>query len=108
WVTDPIGGYQSLDASARPSNERVRGGRLLEDRTGNFLIGTGGPGLWRMRHQSDATAPLVQRASTLTGFMGDGVGALLDDRDGNIWAGRTQGLNRASPRKIAQIIDLGL
>jgi signal transduction histidine kinase/ligand-binding sensor domain-containing protein len=107
WVTDPIVGYTRLDQSRAPSKERGRGVRLLHDRAGNFWVGTGGQGLWRIRQQTDAE-PLVQRASTLTGFLGDGIGALLEDRDGNIWAGTTQGLNRVSPRKIVQIIDQGL
>ena len=107
WITDSIVGYRPLGARWRPSTERGRGVRLLRDRAGNFWVGTGGQGLWRLREQP-AGPPLVQRASTLTGFLGDGVGALFEDRDGNIWAGTTQGLNRVSPRKIVQIIDQGL
>jgi ligand-binding sensor domain-containing protein len=107
WMTDPIVGYRPLDASWQPPRERGRGVRLLHDRAGNLWVGTGGQGLWRIREQPGA-APLLQRASTLTGFLGDGVGAVFEDRDGNIWAGTTQGLNRVSPRKIVQIIDQGL
>jgi len=107
WITDSIVGYRAIGAAGPPSPERGRGVRLMHDRAGNFWIGTGGQGLWRIREQP-AGPPLVQRASTLTGFVGDGVGALFEDRDGNIWAGTTQGLNRASPRKIVQIIDQGL
>jgi signal transduction histidine kinase/ligand-binding sensor domain-containing protein len=107
WITDSIVGYRPLGASWPPSTARGRGVRLLRDRSGNFWIGTGGQGLWRVREQR-AGPPLVQRASTLTGFLGDGIGALFEDRDGNIWAGTTQGLNRVSPRKIVQIIDQGL
>ena len=106
-ITDSIVGYRLLGASGPPSPERGRGVRLLRDRAGNFWVGTGGQGLWRIREQPSGPA-LVQRASTLTGFIGDGVGALFEDRDGNIWAGTTQGLNRVSPRKIVQIIDQGL
>jgi signal transduction histidine kinase/ligand-binding sensor domain-containing protein len=107
WITDSVVGYRPLGAPGAPSRERGRGVRLLRDRAGSFWIGTGGQGLWRIRDQPGGT-PLVQRASTLTGFLGDGVGALFEDRDGNIWAGTTQGLNRVSPRKIEQIIDQGL
>ena len=34
--------------------------------------------------------------------------SLLEDRDGNVWAGTTEGLNRLTPRKISQIVDLGI
>jgi signal transduction histidine kinase len=107
WVSDPVVGYTRLGASRVPSRERGRGVRLLHDRAGSLWVGTAGQGLWRIRQQSDARSPLVQRASSLTGLLGDGVGALLEDRDGNIWAGTTQGVNRVSPRKIVQIIDRG-
>ena len=73
---------------------------------------TGGQGLWRVRLGDNTQAlkgmPYVERATSLTGLLGDGVYSLLEDRDGNIWAGTTEGVNRLTPRKISQMIDLGI
>ncbi len=108
WFTDPTAGFRPLSES-RPDEvpRQGRGVRLVVDRKGNLWIGTGGQGLWRAR------APLgpgtvLERATSLTGLLGDGIYALLEDRDGNIWAGTTEGLNRLTPRTFEQVIDLGL
>ena len=47
------------------------------------------------------------RATALTGLLSDGVNALLEDREGNIWAGTTEGLNRLTPHKVTQM-NLGV
>jgi signal transduction histidine kinase/ligand-binding sensor domain-containing protein len=121
-----------------PQAERGRGMRLLRDRRGNMWTATGGQGLWRahpetrdsglppspgLRRTSGTrddlngiahtvggpkSVPYIERATSLTGLLGDGVYSLLEDRDGNIWAGTTEGVNRLTPRKISQMIDLGI
>ena len=32
----------------------------------------------------------------------------MEDRDGNMWAGTSEGLNRLVPRRIMRVTDLGL
>jgi signal transduction histidine kinase/ligand-binding sensor domain-containing protein len=108
WVTDPTVGYRSLKPGSRdPIARQGRGLRMLVDRRDNLWIGTGGQGLWRTRNASTSAASL-ERSSSLTGLLGDGIYSLLEDRDGNLWAGTTEGLNRLTPRTIKQVIDLGL
>src|SRR4029077_5650827 len=84
----------------------------LRDRRSNMWTATGGQGLWRVRlgdsHEAPKGVPYVERATSLTGLLGDGVYSLLEDRDGNIWAGTTEGVNRLTPRRISQMIDLGI
>jgi ligand-binding sensor domain-containing protein len=110
WLTDPVTGFRSSRSGRAGvvSTERGRGMRLLYDRRGNMWIATGGQGLWRMRPAPDGGPPTFERATSLTGLLGDGVYSLLEDRDGNVWAGTTEGLNRLTPRKISQIVDLGI
>lgn len=111
WITDPTVGYRPLTSSAArpgPVRREGRGVRMVADRKGNLWIGTGGQGLWRARNTNAHPAQVPERASSLTGLLGDGVYALLEDRDGNIWAGTTEGLNRLTPRTIDQVIDFGL
>jgi signal transduction histidine kinase len=79
---------------------------MVVDRKGSLWVGTGGQGLWRARN-AGGSAPSLERATSLSGLLGDGVYSLLEDRDGNIWAGTTEGLNRLTPRTIEQIIDIG-
>lgn len=109
WFTDPTVGYRSTSArSVEPSSaaRQGRGLRMVVDRKGSLWVGTGGQGLWRTRNPGGVAAP--ERATSLSGLLGDGVYALIEDRDGNIWAGTTEGLNRLTPRTIEQIIDIGL
>ena len=127
WVSDSVTGFRVLheggQGGARPAQgghhdnqtmttERGRGMRLLRDRRSNMWAATGGQGLWRVRlgdnHDALKGVPYVERATSLTGLLGDGVYSLLEDRDGNIWAGTTEGVNRLTPRKISQMIDLGI
>jgi ligand-binding sensor domain-containing protein len=109
WFTDPTTGYRpagAVVAGEMPARQG-RGLRMVVDRKGSLWVGTGGQGLWRARSPVDRSAS-PERASSVTGLLGDGIYALLEDRDGNIWAGTTEGLNRVTPRTIEQIIDLGL
>jgi signal transduction histidine kinase/ligand-binding sensor domain-containing protein len=108
WMTDSIAGFRVAGGGAMRSLDAGRGVRLLRDRTGALWVGTAGQGLWRVRIVEDGKSPAIEKASGLTGLVGDGVYSLLEDRDGNIWAGTTEGLNRLTPRRITQLVDLGL
>jgi signal transduction histidine kinase len=116
WVSDSVTGFRILDSTPLErgqhdsQQERGRGMRLLRDRRGNMWAATGGQGLWRVHlNDRDATkVPYIERATSLTGLLGDGVYSLLEDRDGNVWAGTTEGVNRLTPRRISQMIDLGI
>ena len=108
WITDPVLGFKRLgQPGVSSAADSGRGIKLLRDRSDDLWVATGGQGLWHVRHPNTQTLS-VERATSLTGLLADGVYALLQDRDGNIWAGTTEGLNRLTPRKISQIIDLGL
>jgi signal transduction histidine kinase/ligand-binding sensor domain-containing protein len=127
WITDAVTGFRVVDDGSATSafaratadktshfdthQERGRGMRLLLDRRGNMWTATGGQGLWRANlagRDALKRAPYIERATSLTGLLGDGVYSLLEDRDGNIWAGTTEGVNRLTPRRISQMIDLGI
>ena len=101
-VNDWIAGFHVVGAAhlAFDLEERGRGYRLLLDRRQNLWVGTIGQGLWRVRPRRP-TGYQTERASSLTGLLSDGVGALLEDKDGNIWAGTTEGLSRLTPRRVA-------
>lgn len=105
WVADPFSGLRPLDE--RPSGRAIedgRGNRLLHDRRGNLWVGTRGQGLWRVRPDTQ----LLEKSTALTGLSNDGIESLLEDREGNIWVTTSDGLNRLTPHKVAQLVNLGL
>src|SRR4029079_15468757 len=126
WLSDSVTGFRLLNRTqvaqkGEAPAERGRGMRLLRDRRRNMWAATGGQGLWRVRleqfreHGAGHTVksgaqpvPYIERATSLTGLLGDGVYSLLEDRDGNVWAGTTEGVNRLTARRISQMIDLGI
>jgi signal transduction histidine kinase/ligand-binding sensor domain-containing protein len=110
-VNDSIAGFRRLgERSAAPAadRERGRGSRLLLDHHNNLWVGTGGQGVWRVRFQGHSGNYTTQGINALTGLLSDGVTALFEDRDGNIWVGTTEGLHRFTASKVTQITDIGL
>ena len=108
-VTDQIVGVTCIGQSRVHDgpDDPGRGRRLLVDRHANLWVGTAGQGLWRLRHAAGTVHEETARATALTGLLSDGVNALLEDREGNIWAGTTEGLNRLTPHKVTQM-NLGV
>jgi signal transduction histidine kinase/ligand-binding sensor domain-containing protein len=111
YVTDSIVGFRSVGDGATPAADPLRRGRgyaLFRDRNNNMWVGTLGQGLWRVRPGGPKKDFVIERATELTGLSSDGVLALMEDRDGNLWAGTSEGLNRLVPRRIIRVTDLGL
>lgn len=110
WVTDPIAGFRDAKESDTPPGTlmRARGSRLLYDSHGNLWIGTGGQGLWRLRHTEKGHVDASERTSTATGLSDDGITELIEDREGNVWAATRDGLNRFTPHKMTPITDIGV
>ncbi|MFN7980704.1 MAG: two-component regulator propeller domain-containing protein [Vicinamibacterales bacterium] len=110
WAADIGVGFRALgpgpDVRGR---DAARGYRLLHDRVGHLWVATIGQGLWRV-DQPDATkgAVSVQRATVLTGLSSDAVRTVFEDRDGNIWAGTTEGVDRLVPHRVTPFADIGL
>lgn len=110
WVTDPISGFRRAHDTSDPPGAlmRARGSRLLHDSHGNLWIGTGGQGLWRIRHTDKGLVDALERTSTATGLSDDGITELIEDREGNVWAATRDGLNRFTPHKMTPITDIGV
>lgn len=110
WVSDPLVGFRALgDGPALRGTEAGRGYRLLHDRDGHLWVATIGQGLWRVRRTQDPRAPLmVERTTVLSGLSSDAVRTVFEDRDGNIWAGTTEGVDRLVPHRVTPLANLGL
>lgn len=109
-VSDQLDGFRRADPSAPPVThlERGRGRAILRDRRNNLWVGTAGQGLWRVKFDDDGNVLFTERATALTGLLADGVVALAEDREGNIWGGTPEGINRLTPHKVAQVTNIGL
>jgi signal transduction histidine kinase/ligand-binding sensor domain-containing protein len=110
WIADPISGARFVedDAGLALLGLRGRGSRLMHDSRGNLWVGTGGQGLWRLRHDETLSPGVLERTSTATGLSDDGVTDMREDRDGNIWVATRDGLNRLTPHKMTPITDVGI
>jgi len=108
-VSDQEDGFRGAISPAEPIDrlERGRGRALVRDRRNNIWVGTAGQGLWRVRVDQHRVL-FTERASTLTGLLADGVSAVMEDREGNIWSGGPEGIHRLTPHKVAQVNDIGL
>lgn len=111
WVTDPVVGFRLAGHSRNLAREaqRGRGRRLLHDRLGNLWVATGGQGLWKVRiDPALADGVDIERTQSSMGLPADGIVALLEDRDGNIWAGTADGLSRLTRHSVTPLSTAGL
>ncbi|MFN7914156.1 MAG: two-component regulator propeller domain-containing protein [Vicinamibacterales bacterium] len=110
WVTDSLVGFRAFGPGpALRGVDAGRGYRLLHDRSGHMWVATIGQGLWRVRRTGAAGAPLtIERTTVLSGLSSDAVRTVFEDRDGNIWAGTTEGVDRLVPHRVTPWTNLGL
>ncbi len=106
YVTDPVGEFKDIVTLRPPSAARGRGSRLLTGRDGALWVGTAGQGLWRWRRDPVSGELSPSRSTALTGLLADGIAALFEDRDRNIWVGTPVGLNRLTLRQVQLIPGL--
>lgn len=109
-VSDQLDGFRRADPGAASLGhlERGRGRAILRDRRNNLWIGTAGQGLWRVKFDEGGNVLFAERATALTGLLADGVVAVAEDREGNIWGATPEGINRLTPHKVAQVTNIGL
>jgi signal transduction histidine kinase/ligand-binding sensor domain-containing protein len=108
WVTDTVTGFRSVTEQRRPRAGFGRNGyRLIHDRSDNLWLASIGEGLLRITSSASGT-PIVERATLQTGSPIDSVQSLLEDREGNLWAGSTVGLHRLTRQKLMSMPNVGL
>jgi signal transduction histidine kinase/ligand-binding sensor domain-containing protein len=106
WITglnDPI---RRLDVQPPPALRPARtedpagGVQLLHDSRGNIWVATLGAGAWRAYDLHSPQGPKIERFSG-NRLSSDVVRAVIEDREGNIWAGTDNGLNRLTPNPLS-------
>jgi ligand-binding sensor domain-containing protein len=104
FVSDLRYGFRPLRGErATPSTHPGRGLQLMFDRRGDMWVATGGQGVWRVGLSSDS-GNVVERVTAATGLATEGASSLLEDRQGNIWAGGSpSGLTRLMPQKFIPV-----
>ena len=110
WATDGLSGFRALgEGPTYRGRDAGRGYRLLHDRLGQLWVATIGQGLWRVGDTAPTRGTLtVERATVLTGLSSDAVRTVFEDREGNIWAGTTDGVDRLVPHRVTPFTDLGV
>jgi signal transduction histidine kinase/sugar lactone lactonase YvrE len=110
WATDSLVGFRAIGPGPDlRGSEAGRGYRLLDDQDGNLWVATIGQGLWKVRPTSDPRQPIsFERTTVLSGLSSDAVRTVFEDRDGNIWAGTTEGVDRLVPHRVTPWSGLGL
>ena len=76
-----------------PENASLSPKVMMRDGDGNIWIGTTGQGLLRLR------GGRVERLTRRDGLSSDNISALLEDREGNLWAGTARGIDQFSAPK---------
>jgi ligand-binding sensor domain-containing protein/uncharacterized membrane protein YphA (DoxX/SURF4 family) len=71
--------------------------RVLVDRDGALWIATRGQGIFHLHQQQ------IEQFTRQDGLSSDTVWALLEDAEGNIWAGTENGVDRFRERKVATL-----
>ena len=105
WVIDSRDGIRRLVTESSDESEHVSiavtGGILLSDRHGHFWVGSAyRAGLLHVSLDPNTSQPMVTALADERGILDRLVLALLEDREGNVWAGTTGGLVRFYEPKI--------
>ena len=112
WASSYDRGLRELAHSADGRPEAASWPRLLQsdpmliDRGGAMWVSTRGPGIQRFwlhppRDAAPGTEP--QRLTRAQGLSSDAAHSLLEDREGNVWAGTGGGLDRFRRTKLARV-----
>jgi signal transduction histidine kinase/ligand-binding sensor domain-containing protein len=109
FLGDPLTGFRILGQKRSPDlHDKGRGAQLLYDRRGNLWVGTHGQGVWQVVFRKGTTDYALKKTSEATGLPSDVVFDLMEDHDGNIWAGTSDGLCRLVKQDIDQVRNLGI
>ena len=108
WITGLDHPFRLLQgpppAAVSPAMLRAASGgwRLHHDSHGNMWVATLGAGVWRA-HRLDAPGGPEIEQFTLGRLSSDVARSVIEDREGNIWVGTDNGLNRLSRSPLAAL-----
>src|SRR5688572_4022691 len=105
-MTGPTTAISMLDESEPspyPPGDGVIGSRVLLDKHGNTWVATAGHGLLRIAPAALSPRRSGEQVTERHGLTSDVVRSLLEDREGNIWVGTQNGLNRLSKKVVISL-----
>lgn len=92
---------QTVDPRSARTKLQIAPSTIMVDRQGSLWVGTWGSGLWRVPVPARMTGkdvappePYLEQFTKKDGLSGDRVYCALEDREGNVWIGTDQGLDR--------------
>jgi signal transduction histidine kinase/ligand-binding sensor domain-containing protein len=107
WVTDAERGFKRVGGDRNRLFDAA-GNAVLSDREGSLWVASFGEGIWRVRTPGSPTRGDVARATVENGLLSDEIASLLEDRDGNIWAGSRTGLHLFTRHKVLALTGMGI
>jgi ligand-binding sensor domain-containing protein len=96
-LSDPVSSIRADGAQAR------LGPRMLRDSQGNFWVGSLGSGVIRVSNlqgKAGSSSTMVESLTPRDGLTSAVVQSLFEDREGNVWVGTQNGLNRLSEASV--------
>jgi signal transduction histidine kinase/ligand-binding sensor domain-containing protein len=107
WLWQMDGKVQALDAPATSAWQAAsRQGILMADRSGSLWLGSWNQGLQRIADPAQPAAVTrrpIEHFGKRQGLSGDLVMALFEDREGNVWVGTPDGLDRFSDSRVVAV-----
>jgi signal transduction histidine kinase/ligand-binding sensor domain-containing protein len=100
WVADEVHGLHPLNKTDQDSIHWKLGVAVLEDRHHNIWVRSFADGLRRISEDRKR-----ERLTMRDGLSNSFVESLLEDREGNIWIGTQNGLNRLRPANFIPVQD---
>ena len=91
WLADEDA-VQALTPGTNPTQMKLVASAIAADRDGSLWLGNPDHGLWRT--PAKAPHPDFEEFTKADGLSGDRVQCIFEDREGNIWIGTDQGLDR--------------
>ena len=106
WFADTSHGLRRLHAG--PGDLRWNKGKsFLEDRSGNFWMGSDTEGVLVIQERPNAGQYLDrERFGLAEGLSNNHVNCMFEDREGDIWIGTRNGLNRLRPSGFRPVSDV--
>lgn len=107
WLTDGEHGFRRVGGDRNRLFD-ARGNAILMDREGSLWVASFGEGIWRVSAPGSSTRAPVARATVENGLLNDEIATLLEDRDGNMWAGSRTGLHLFTRHKVLALTGMGI
>jgi signal transduction histidine kinase/ligand-binding sensor domain-containing protein len=113
WTTDRRVGLRPVMGAGHTAGPfkplmAASGSKLLRDQRNHLWLGTESQGLFQLSLSSRSQERVTAHITAQEGLTSDAVLSLFEDREGNLWVGTRNGLNRISATSITAVSESSL